>query len=190
MTIFGTAVFTVIEVITLAVWLALVRSALAVYRRVAAVVLFIGLVLEHILQFNTARGRRLLDGLVPLDFSRLPIKGILGFSAVETAIWIAWLALSMAAGNVVGFVFLFTTLIAKHAIADNVIAGRPFLAFRYLANGSIVTASFFEAIGGQAWLINVLAGNVVQGVVILAIFSFIEHLILILLAQREAAGRT
>lgn len=181
MVIFGTAVFTVIEVVTLVVWLALARSAQAAFRRIAAGVLFVGLVLEHIVQYNTAKGRDLLN------LTRLPLAGILGFSGVETIIWVLWLPISLAAGNLVGFLTIAALLVAKHAIADNVIAGRPFLGFRYAANGSIVTASALEAVGAQVWLINVLAGDIVRGIVFLSAFSFAEHLILILLARREAA---
>lgn len=178
-TVLGTAVFTIIETVTLVAWLALVRSA---RQALGIVTLFVGLVIEHIVQFNVAGMRKLAD------LKELPIKGLVGFSAIETIIWAAWLVISMAAGHLVGIVFLAGTLIAKHAIADNVIVGGRFFDFRYASDGRVVTASILEAIGGQAWLIDVLAGQPVMGIVKLAGFSFVEHLILIGVARSRKAA--
>lgn len=176
----GTAIFTAVEVVTLTLWLRLIRRML---QRVAGIVLFIGLVIEHIIQHNVAKGRRLID------LSNLPFKGILGFSAIEAfAIWIPWLAISARYGHGIGFIYLVLTLIAKHAIANNVIAGRPFFAFRYGADRYTVVASVLEAIGGQGWLINVEQGRVVQGIVVLAGFSFAEHLVLIVGARKQLSS--
>lgn len=174
----GIAVFTVVEVVTLAVWFALARAG----RRVAAVVLFVGLLLEHIIQYNVAHGRELLD------LSRLPLRGLVLFTSIETVVWVAWLAISAAAGPAVGLVFIIVLLVGKHAVSDNVIRGRPPFAFRYFSNGSIVTASVLEGAGAQLWLANVLAGSVLQGILILAVFSFLEHTILTMLARRELAN--
>ncbi len=71
------AIFTLIEDIALAVWLALVRAG----RQILGLgILFVGLVIEHILSYNVTKRR-------PLgQIAGAPILGILGFSVIETGI--------------------------------------------------------------------------------------------------------
>lgn len=160
--IMGTLLFTVIEVVTLVGWLFIANNINPI---VAIVVLFVGLSLEHIVQYNVVNFRKFFD------LRNFPILGTLVFTVLETVIWVVWLLLS---GNLlVAGLFLFAGLIIEHTLADDVFKSRS--PFWGIANIRVVVFSLIEALGGTLWLFFVLDDKIIIGVIILFIGSIIEH---------------
>lgn len=170
------AVFTAVEVVTLVLWLG---SALAGMAGRAAGILFGGLFVEHVIQGLVKAGRALTVANA-VAYVRERALGLLGFTAVETVIWIVALLISQAAGAVAAgqlqlatFLFLFGTLTVKHALANNVFESNRFVVEGVLGARNLI-ASAVEAAGAAVWFANPSAGTVA----IMAGTSFIEHVLL------------
>jgi len=167
-------VFTIVEDIAMIAWLALVRAGSQV---LGLGVLFLGLFFEHLFSYNVVRNRQ-LSTQVPEPPVR---RNIFGFSVVETGIWGVWLLLT-AINQALAFVFLLAGLIVEHTLTDNVLKGKS-LFFR-LVDLRVVPVSIVETVGATAWLQLVDAGQVVEGIVVLVVLQFIEHVMAVALSRR------
>ncbi len=174
--LFGLVVFTVVEVVGLVAWLALVRSGRQV---LGVLVLPVAFFIEHLIAFNVKRG----VGLLRLD---VPAGRIAVNAVIETVVWVAWLALWMLGGvwRVVATVVLFVTLVIEHSITDNIFRGRPL--FDNLLNRNTLGFSAVETIGATGWIVLVDAGQGLVGVAVLAIASLIEHRMALSVASRPS----
>lgn len=152
-------VFTLIEVGTLAYWLA----------RRAVGVLYVGLLVEHVVQGLVKRGAPISLGEAIREVRERGV-GIAVFTLAEWAIWIA--AALLIGQPILAFVFLFASLVVKHSLAENVFADRP--VFSRLLVRSTIVPSAIEAFGGTVWLAN----PSLLTVAVLSVTSFVEHYLL------------
>ncbi|WP_276260257.1 hypothetical protein [Haloglomus litoreum] len=140
----GVAVFTIVETLTLGIWLALVRDAPTLSRLalVGAGILLAGLVLEA-----------LINTVVVNGFS-FRLGAIATFSLSEALIWILWLGVAERLGGLTGVgiagVVLFVLMLPQHSIEDNVLRGRGL--FSSLVTPGTALFTFVEALGGTVWL--------------------------------------
>jgi len=175
-------VFTVVEVVTLATWLALVRSEAGIYQVsmssvvVGLVVLAVGFTIEHLLAYNVIHNRGLFE------LQGLPIGKKAVVSLIETGIWVLWLVLA-AINAIVAAVALTGLLIVEHTLSDNVFKGKDI--FSRLLDAQTIGFSLIEAVGAAIWLALLQANLAVVGILILAVASFVEHLMAVALGQRE-----
>ena len=180
----GIAVFTIVEVATLVIWLALVRSDTGIYQvSISSIVagiaaLAVGITIEHVLAYNVIN----LRGLLTLRGAPVGKKAVV--SVIETGIWALWLALA-GLNAIVAAIVLAGLLIVEHTLSDNVFRDRRI--FSRLLNPRTIVFSIIEAIGAAIWLGLVQANLAVVGITILAVASFIEHLMAVALGQRETA---
>lgn len=186
----GIAVFTVVETVSLGIWLALVRDAppLSTMALIGAGILFVGLVIEA-----------LVNTVVVNGFGSFPLGAIATFSVTETAIWIVWLLLAESIGGLTGVgiaaVVLFVLMLPQHSIEDNTLRGRPL--FSNVIELGTATFTLVEVLGGTVWLAFVFRGpelltrlgldttlqlpsslpelGASVGLLVLAIALFIEH---------------
>ena len=170
------AIFTVVEVAALAIWLALVRSGSAI---VGLVVLAVGFTLEHLIAYNVIHRR----GLLELRGAPVGQKAVV--SLIETAIWAVWLVLA-GMNDILAAVVLAALLIVEHTLSDNVFKGRGL--FSRLLDPRTIVFSLIEAAGAAIWLLLVDAGQAVIGIGILAVASFIEHVMAVALARQDTAS--
>lgn len=174
------ALFTVIEVGALAIWLDLVGDASLLSRASALglTVLVVGLVVEHVLTDVAVNG-------IDLD---LPTGDVLVFSVSEAALWALWLLVADRLGGAIGVgaagIVLALLLVPQHTIEDNVLRGEALLST--LLDRGTVGFSLLEALGASLWLAFVtelpitagLSGGLdpgVLGVTLLAVLLFAEH---------------
>lgn len=147
----GIAVFTLVETVTLGVWLVLVRDAPALSRiaLLGAGVLVVGLVVEA-----------LINTVVVTGLGRLPLGAITAFSVTEALIWILWLGVAERLGGLTGVavagVVLFVFMLPQHSIEDNVLRGRG--ALSDLIEPGTVVFTVVEALGATVWLALVFRG--------------------------------
>jgi hypothetical protein len=174
--LFGLVVFTVVEVVGLVAWLALVRSGRQV---LGILVLPVTFFVEHLIAYNVKRD----VGLLRLD---VPAGRIAVNAVIETVVWVAWLAIWTLGGGwrVVATVVLFVALVIEHSITDNIFRGRPL--FENLLNRNTLGFSAVETVGGTGWLALVDAGLGAVGVGVLAVASLIEHRMALSVASRPA----
>ena len=178
------AIFTIVEGVTLVVWLALVRSNAGIYQvstgsLVAGLaVLVVGFTIEHIIAYNVIRNRGLLD------LQGVPVAQKAVVSLIETVIWALWLVLADS-NAIVAAVVLTGLLILEHTLSDNVFKGRDI--FSKLLDVRTVGFSLIEAVGAAIWLVLVEVNMTVVGIVILVIASFIEHMLAVALARKQTA---
>ena len=171
------AIFTIVETVALATWLALVRGAANTGSTIAGLaVLAVGFTVEHILAYNVIHGRGLLD------LRGVPIAQKAVVSVIETGIWALWLVLTDL-NPIVAAVVLAGLLIVEHTLSDNVFKGKGL--FSRLIDGRTIVFSLIEAVGAAIWLALVQADLMVVGIVILLVASFIEHLLAVALGRRE-----
>jgi len=177
------AIFTVVEVTALVIWLALVRSVAGIYRVsigslvTGLAVLAVGITIEHVLAYNVINRRGLLD------LRGAPVGKKAVVSVIETGIWALWLALADLNG-IVAAVVLAVLLIVEHTLSDNVFKDRGI--FSRLIDARTIGFSIIETAGAAIWLVLVEAGQAIVGIAILAVASFIEHLMAVALGRREA----
>lgn len=184
----GIAVFTIVETVTLGIWLALVQDVptLSTIAIIGAGILFVGLVIEA-----------LINTVVVNGFGDFPLGAIATFSLTEALIWIVWLLIAEQLGGLTGVgiagIVLFVLMLPQHSIEDNVLRGRGLFS-NVLELGTAVF-TFVEAVGGTVWLAFVLQGpellarvgldtisspfpfelGALIGLLLLAIALFIEH---------------
>jgi len=171
------AIFTIVETVALATWLALVRGAANTGSMIAGLaVLAVGFTVEHILAYNVIHGRGLLD------LRGVPIAQKAVVSVIETGIWALWLVLADL-NAIVAAVVLAGLLIVEHTLSDNVFKGKGL--FSRLIDARTIVFSLIEAVGAAIWLALVQADLMVVGIVILLAASFIEHLLAVALGRRE-----
>jgi hypothetical protein len=176
------AVFTIVEGLTLVIWLALVRSKAGIYQvgtssLVAGIaVLAIGFTIEHIIAYNVIHNRGLLD------LQGVPIRQKAVVSLIETVIWALWLVLANL-NMIVAAVALTGLLILEHTLSDNVFKGKDI--FSKLLNMRTIGFSLVEAVGAAIWLALVQANLAVVGILILVVASFIEHTLAVALARQQ-----
>jgi hypothetical protein len=176
------AVFTIVEGLTLVIWLALVRSEAGIYQVSAGslvagiAVLAIGFTIEHIIAYNVIHNRRLLD------LQGVPIGQKAVVSLIETVIWALWLVLANL-NVILAAVALTGLLILEHTLSDNVFKGRDI--FSKLLDPRTIGFSLVEAVGAAIWLALVQANLTVVGVLILVVASFIEHTLAVTLARKQ-----
>src|SRR5262245_22935541 len=143
------AVFTIAEVITLVVWLALVRSDDGIYRVstgylvAGIVVLAAGFTIEHIIAYNVIHNRGLLD------LQCVPVAQKSVVSLIETVIWAVWLLVANI-NAIIAAVVLLGLLIVEHTLSDNVFKGRDI--FSKLLDARTIGFSLVEAVGAGIWL--------------------------------------
>jgi hypothetical protein len=148
----GTVVFTIVETVTLGVWLALVQDAptVSTLAAIGAAVLVVGLFVEA-----------LVNTVVVNGFGDFPLGNITVFSVTEAAIWIVWLVAAEQLGGLTGVgvagVLLFVLMLPQHSIEDNVLRGRPLFS-DVLAPGTALF-TFVEAAGATVWLAFVFQGE-------------------------------
>lgn len=164
--------FTLVESVGLSVWL-----ALAAVNYMAALVLFLFLLVEHVLNLNTVMNRKLLN----LD----RIKGIIGFSLTETAAWVGWLLLNAVSG-ILAFAYLTVVLLIEHNQADNTLLKKPF--FSRLLSLKPLGHTLVESVGCSVWLALVTTGQPIVGFVVLFTAILIHHIIAVEKGQKALAG--
>ena len=179
------AVFTVVEVAALAIWLAFVRGDAGSFQAdtgsiVAGVgVLAVGITIEHLLSYNVINKRPLLK------ISGLPVGKKLVVSVLETGIWAIWLILAdlnaLAAALVLAVLLIF-----EHSFSDNVFRGRGI--FSRLLNVRTIGFSVIEAAGAAVWLSFVGAGQQIAGLGVLFVASFIEHTMAVNLGRKQTVS--
>jgi len=104
-------------------------------------------------------------------------------SVIETGIWALWLALADL-NVIVAAVVLAVLLIVEHTLSDNVFKDRGI--FSRLIDARTIGFSIIETAGAAIWLVLVEADQAIVGIAILAVASFIEHLMAVALGRREA----
>ena len=160
----GTVIFTVIETVTLAVWLALVLAGQPI---LAIVVLLVGLTAEHIVSYNSRNGRSLVA------FRGLPILAILLIAAIETGTWAGWEALG--ATSLLAIAVLIVGLILGHGIELNVVRQRNAFERYGLRLVQSIDITAIETVIGLLWRILVRMGQPIMGAGVLAVGLFVEH---------------
>ncbi len=165
-------VFTVIEVLALAVWLTQVLAGRAA---LGLAILLVGLVLEYIIADNVVHRKPILN------LAGVPVGAIAVFSVVETGIWGVWLLLARSI-LVAALAFLIAGLIVEHSLTLNVARRLP--VFSILFYRQIVGLTLVESVAATLWLQQVLAVHPVVGIAILAVGSVVEHSMLVALEQR------
>lgn len=176
-------IFTVIEVVTLVVWLVIALAATDVFSSIlAAVVLIAGFTVEHIISYNVINRRRLLD------LHGVPIAQKAVVSVIETIIWILWLALAGtdafdASDALIAAAVLAGLLIIEHTLSDNVFKNRRL--FERIADKRTIVFSIIESSGATIWLVLVQTDLGILGIVILAAASFIEHTMAVALGRTD-----
>jgi len=176
------AVFTVVEVVALVIWLALVRGEAGTFQRDSISVLTglgilaVGITIEHLLSYNVINKRPLFK------LGGLPVGKKLVVSVIETGIWAIWLILADF-NALVAAVGLAVLLIFEHSFSDNVFKGRGI--FTRLLNVRTVGFSLIEAAGAAVWLALVGAGQQIAGIAALLITSLIEHTMAVNLGRSE-----
>ena len=178
------AVFTVVEVAALAIWLALVRGEAGTFQSTTASivigvgVLAVGITIEHLLSYNVINKRPLFK------IGGLPVGKKLVVSVLETGIWAIWLILA-GLNALAAALVLAVLLIFEHSFSDNVFKGRGI--FSRLLNVRTIGFSVIEAAGAAVWLNFVGAGQQIAGVAVLLIASFIEHTMAVNLGRKQTA---
>lgn len=171
------AVFTIIEVAALASWLAIVRGAADIGSMLAGIaVLIVGFTIEHLVAYNAIHNRGLFE------LQGLPIGQKAIVSLIESGIWTLWLKLTGLNALVAG-VELASLLILEHTLSDNVFKGRG--TFSKLLDARTIGFSLVEAIGAVIWLALVDANLAAVGIVVLAVASFIEHIMAVALGREH-----
>jgi len=160
----GTGVFTVIETVTLAGWLALVLAGQPI---LAIVVLLVGLTVEHVISYNVRNGRGLLR------FGGLPILPILLIAAIETGTWAGWEALGST--SVLAIAVLIVGLILGHGLELNVVRQRDAFERYGLRLVQSIDITAIETVIGLLWRILVRMGQPIIGAGVLAVGLFVEH---------------
>lgn len=186
--------FTVVETVTLGIWLGLAEGA-PVISRPAAIgfgVLTVGLVLEHVLTDATVNGLSL----------SLPVTRIAGISVSEALLWGLWLGIADQLGGIDGIlvagVVLTVLLVPQHSVEDNILRGEAPLSETF--NLDTVGFSLVEGIGATVWLLLVFEGQqfsdllatlglggvdpAVVGLAALGVFLLVEHDIGVTLARQ------
>ncbi|WP_267640206.1 hypothetical protein [Haloarchaeobius amylolyticus] len=208
----GLFTFTVVEVVALGLWLALVLEEPLLVDRLpatapdpailAGAALVVGLFLEGFVNDLTVNGIRL----------RIPVHRLALFSITEAVIWVVWLRIAQTVGGVQGIalagVFLAVVFVPQHTVEDNVLRGKGVLS-RLFAVGT-VSFSLVEAVGATIWLVFVLEPEAalakvpvavqtampallldylaVVGLAVLALFLLLEHTIALRFGLRQAPG--
>ena len=180
----GIVVFTIVEVVSLAVWLTLVRSGLALE---GIVVLAVGFVVEHLLSYKVINRRGLLN------LTGLPVVKKAAVSLIETGIWA--LSLTLATLNlapiailnsILAAVVLAALLIVEHTLSDNVFKDKGL--FSRVVDGRTIGFSIVEAAAAALWLTLVQANLAAAGIATLAVASFIEHTMAVSLGRTREVG--
>lgn len=160
-------ILTVIEVITLVVWLALATGTPIPYygnvagfpKGLAAIVLSVGIIIEELIRY------RLVRGVFPTGRAlQLVAVGVV----VEVVGWVAALSGTLGTietGLAPAFGILFVTLAVEHALIKQATDGGPFEIRKVLDFSAI------EAAGGAIWLVDPSIGTIV----VLAVTSMLEH---------------
>lgn len=178
------AIFTIVEGVTLVIWLALVRSDAGIYQVSTGslvgglAVLVVGFTIEHIIAYNVIHNRGLLD------LQGVPIAQKAVVSLIETVIWAVWLVLADL-NMIVSTIVLTVLLILEHTLSDNVFKGRDI--FSKLLDARTIGFSLVEVVGAAIWLALVQSNMAVLGIVILVVASFIEHTLAVALARKQTA---
>ena len=177
------AVFTVVEVAALAIWLALVRDDAGAFQAdtspiiIGVAILAGGITIEHLLSYNVINRRPLLK------IGGLPVGRKLVVSIIETGIWALWLILAdlnaLAAALVLAVLLIF-----EHTFSDNVFKDRG--VFSRLVDVRTVGFSIIEAAGAAVWLGLVDGGQQIVGIAVLLVASFIEHTMAVNLSRKRA----
>lgn len=156
-------VFTIVETVTLGVWLALAIQGRAV---LAFVVLAVGLSIEHITRLALF-GRFSWQAAVEKTL----------VSVIEAAIWAVWEALfNPRLGLVIAGVILAALLIVEHTLTRNVVQRTGL--FQRLVDASTIGPSLIEGAGAGIWRSLVTRGQPIIGLAVFAAANLIEHLIL------------
>jgi len=186
----GIVAFTLVEDLGLVAWLALVRAAGLLSKVLGVLVLPVAFFVEHVLAANVKRGAPLLrfgvwwvrsaDPLRParttLPFGRIAIN-----AALETVLWVVWLALwSLYPISIAGvgiplyaIAWLQLALIVEHSLTDNIFHGRPL--FENLLNQKVIGFSTVENVGATGWLGFIGAGLPLVAVLWLVVWQHVEH---------------
>ena len=171
------AVFTVIEGVTLGIWLVLVRGAANIGSMIIAfAVLVVGFTVEHIVAYNVIHNR----GLFELQGAPVLKKAVV--SLIESGIWALWLALANRSAILAALV-LTVLLVVEHTLSDNVFKGKG--TFSRLLDARTAGFSLVEAVGAGIWLALVDANMAILGLAVLLIASFIEHSLAVALARQQ-----
>lgn len=158
---FGIVVFTLIEVGAI--------SALLIERTlIMFAVVLVGFFAEHVASYNTKRVGR---GLFDLD--GLPLREIGAVASIETATWIAWLALT-ADQPIVGGAVLFVGLLAGHIAERNTLADMSLFEHFGIRVRESIDFTVLETVVGIGWLL-LLYMNGLLAAAALAIGLYIEH---------------
>ena len=174
------AVFTIIEGVTLVVWLALARGAASIGSMIAALaVLVVGFTIEHIMAYNVIHNRGLLD------LQGVPVVQKSVVSLIESGIWALWLTLTDL-NAIVAAIVLTVLLVLEHTLSDNVFKGKGL--FSKLLDARTIGFSLIEAVGAGIWLTLADADLAILGIAVLVVASFIEHTLAVALARKQTVG--
>ncbi len=174
------AVFTIVEGVTLVVWLALARGAGNIGSMIAAfAVLVVGFTVEHIVAYNVIHNR----GLFELQGAPILKKSVV--SLIESTIWVLWLIL-VGINAIAAALALAGLLVVEHTLSDNVFKGKDL--FSKLLDARTIGFSLIEAVGAGIWLALVDRNMAILGIAILAVASFLEHDLAVALARKQTVG--
>lgn len=163
--ILGIVLFSIIEVAALAGWLALVDADRWI---IGVLVLEVGLIVEHLVTDNLLHKRSLFQS------DGVPFGQIFVFSALETGIWVSWLAL-WGIHPALASAFLVAALVIEHTVSKNVHERRPI--FDKIVDVGVIPHSIVETAACDGWLVLVRAGQPIGGVIFLLVGSILEHVI-------------
>jgi len=188
--------FTLVETLTLGLWLTLVAGepVISAASAVGVGVLTLGLVFEHVLTDATVNG---------LSVDVLPGRQVLGISIAESLLWVLWLGVAEQLGGVDGIlvagVLLTVLLVPQHTVEDNVLRGAD--PFESVVDFGTVGFSVVEAVGATVWLVLVFESGQFAGLLAtlglggldpgalglaaLGLCLFVEHDIGVALARGE-----
>ncbi len=163
----GIILFSIIEVAGLAGWLVLADQGGGLIV-VGIFVLAIGLILEHIVTDNVLHNRPFFN------LSSLPIQQIVGFSLLETGIWVSWL-LRWGVHPALATVFLAFALLVEHTVSKNVHERRVFLD--KIIDVAVIPHTIVETVSCDVWLVLARSAHPILAVVSLLVGSLVEHTI-------------
>ena len=132
------AVFTLVELTALVLWLMLLTSDKPL---IAAAVLAVGLTIEHSISFSKSQAKLL---------------GIIGVSVSESVIWIVWFLIT-SNNNLLALLVLSAFMLIQHLVERNVFLGKSLFNFSDILK--VVGFTLFESVGAAIWFILVSIKN-------------------------------
>ena len=163
----GLLTFTVLEFLALVLWQPRFTSAPVA----AAIILTVGLFLEHIVSFNSFKGET--NFLKLFKPHKVNAGKLLALSGLEMGIWAAWLGLVLLGHPILAFVVLFALMFVQHNAEVDTFLGRG--AFNSLLNTRVSLFTLLEAVAGAVWLQLIMVGETALAAIVLFVGLLAEH---------------